>query len=89
MQSVTQCAICLEDIDTVIDRSVTACGHIFHTSCICKCCLYDHRCPLCRKQIVESPQIEESALYLNVLTRMLVGRSRFDIALHIDEATDP
>lgn len=47
------CSICLKEVDT-LDKTTTACNHIFHFSCLCdNICLNKrtgNQCPLCRKQ---------------------------------------
>lgn len=44
------CSICLDEIWSKNDAYLTECGHVFHTSCICKYYnMYrDPNCPICR-----------------------------------------
>lgn len=45
------CSICLE---TIIDGSVTKCGHIYCSECIKNCLKYKQLCPMCKKEITLS-----------------------------------
>ena len=85
----TTCPVCLEAIESELDRSMTKCGHLFHSSCLCHSCVRDKRCPLCREALYESHVIEDTALHMTLLTRALIRRARASETAHreaIDEA---
>ncbi|CAE7398840.1 Helz2 [Symbiodinium sp. CCMP2592] len=46
-----ECAICLDANPDV----VTACGHVFHRTCLARCLQQSSQCPLCR-QILKQPR---------------------------------
>ena len=52
---VQECSICLDLFDSQTTRSVTPlpCStlHVFHTDCIKKWLLTEHKCPLCKEHI--------------------------------------
>ena len=47
----TSCPICMEDI-TNKNKTTTACGHVFHSSCIFKNMMLRTSCPMCREDLV-------------------------------------
>jgi len=48
------CAICLDDLDNVVNLCILECGHKLHTTCLCSNFLFKrYCCPLCKKDIVE------------------------------------
>lgn len=51
----TDCPICLNPIENT-DCCTTECGHQFHSSCIFKNFTKSFSCPMCRKELVEVPQ---------------------------------
>jgi len=66
------CSICLEDIKDDKNKSLTECGHCFHTTCLMSSVHYGtNNCPYCRTNILDNknntsqimievtPQIEE------------------------------
>lgn len=54
------CPICLENIDSVKNKTTTDCGHIFHTSCIMKNVAHNgFGCPYCRTVMAEKPHVDE------------------------------
>jgi hypothetical protein len=48
-QPVSECSICLEEIETRFDMSTLTCSHGFHRKCIDKWSRRQRRCPICRK----------------------------------------
>ena len=46
----TTCPICLDTLGET-NRSVGACGHQFHTSCMMKACQRKNSCPTCRQRL--------------------------------------
>lgn len=48
---IMECSICVENIEDV-NRTITECGHNFHSSCIFKYLCKKVTCPLCRTQTV-------------------------------------
>lgn len=46
---VSECSICLEEIETRFDMSTLTCSHGFHRKCIDKWARRQRRCPICRK----------------------------------------
>jgi len=47
----TSCPICMEDL-TDKNKTTTACGHVFHSSCIFKNMMLRTTCPMCREDLV-------------------------------------
>ena len=47
-----QCAICYEDL-SMVNITVTRCGHTFHSSCVFNALEYGEHCPMCRTQLIE------------------------------------
>ena len=45
------CAICLEDL-TDCNKTITACGHQYHTNCLMRCMRTTDKCPTCRKPVM-------------------------------------
>lgn len=46
-----QCSICYENI-SMVNITVTRCGHTFHSSCIFNSLDYGEHCPMCRTQLI-------------------------------------
>ena len=53
-----ECAICMDDIGAS-NCTVTECGHRFHSSCIFRNMMERIECPMCRKELVETPEDED------------------------------
>jgi hypothetical protein len=47
----TPCPICMENI-TDINKTTTACGHVFHSSCMFMNLMLRTSCPMCRKDLI-------------------------------------
>ena len=47
----TSCPICMEDI-TDRNKTTTACGHVFHSSCIFQNMMLRTSCPMCREDLI-------------------------------------
>jgi len=47
----TLCPICMEDI-TDKNKTTTACGHVFHSSCIFQNMMLRTSCPMCREDLI-------------------------------------
>ena len=47
----TSCPICMEDI-TDKNKTTTACGHVFHSSCIFQNMMLRTSCPMCREDLI-------------------------------------
>lgn len=47
-----QCAICYEEL-SMVNITVTRCGHTFHSSCVFNALEYGEHCPMCRTQLIE------------------------------------
>ena len=47
------CAICLNDVDKMLNITVTTCGHVYHMSCLINSLELSPYCPLCRHQLVD------------------------------------
>ena len=54
-----ECPICYEELK-MIDFTVTKCGHTFHSSCVFKAMEQNVDCPMCRCQLLEVQEYEES-----------------------------
>lgn len=50
-ESVEQCAICIENVETGAVVGKLACGHTFHHGCICKWVSVKPNCPYCRRAV--------------------------------------
>jgi len=60
MDNSYNCVICLKDLD--MDNGVlTPCNHRYHSECFFKWILKKRTCPLCRKELIAQPDIEERA----------------------------
>lgn len=55
---IDRCAICFEDI-TMINVTITRCGHAFHASCAFEAIGNNVDCPMCRTQLANVPVFEE------------------------------
>ena len=47
----TTCAICLDAL-TDCNKTITACGHQYHTNCLMRCMRTTDKCPTCRKPVM-------------------------------------
>jgi hypothetical protein len=52
----TECSICLENMDENKKHITLLCNHKFHFDCLIN--VKNNKCPLCRKQIIEKPLCE-------------------------------
>ena len=50
------CSICYDDFDPKIACSMTPCGHKFHSSCLFQNFEHRNECPLCRTELIKSPE---------------------------------
>ena len=56
-----ECSICLEAIESNINKVITECGHAFHCSCIMTNIIHNgFNCPNCRAKMAEEPSDEET-----------------------------
>jgi len=55
-----ECPICYEEL-TMVDFSVTRCGHAYHTSCLLESIMLSSEggCAMCRRQLIPDIQYEE------------------------------
>jgi len=59
MATECDCPICLEPIH-LLNRATTACGHVFHCSCLLQHAARNHvSCPYCRTQLIEEQEEQE------------------------------
>ena len=74
------CSICLEDINTKNNFSITQCKHHFHTQCLNTWLRKNDKCPICRFKLIditddidEAYNIDEQHYinYIDPLDRML------------------
>jgi len=56
---IDECAICMDNIDEMINITVTTCGHVYHSSCLIRCLTSNGDCPLCRNQLIDTEEDEE------------------------------
>lgn len=54
-----ECPICYEELK-MIDFTVTKCGHTFHSSCVFQALSNNLDCPMCRCQLLEVQEEEDS-----------------------------
>ena len=55
-----ECPICMESFSSCNNKTMTECGHCFHTSCLMKNAAHNgFGCPYCRKVLADKPQEEE------------------------------
>ena len=60
MDNSYNCVICLKDLD--MDNGVlTPCNHRYHSECFFKWIFKKRTCPLCRKELIVKPDVEERA----------------------------
>ena len=52
-QHADECAICMEELDSVKNFAKTSCGHSFCLSCLVKSLKNNNTCPMCRTNIEE------------------------------------
>ena len=58
MDNSYNCVICLKDLD--MDNGVlTPCNHRYHSECFFKWIFKKRTCPLCRKELIVKPNLEE------------------------------
>ena len=63
MNNSYNCVICLKDLD-MEDGVLTPCNHRYHSECFFKWIFKKRTCPLCRKELIAQPDVEErSSLY--------------------------
>ena len=62
----SDCAICLECIDTNIENKIktTECNHTFHSNCFETWIKVNNSCPLCRKAFTTIPIINNTIAYV-------------------------
>jgi len=60
MDTSYNCVICLKDLD-MDDGVLTPCNHRYHSSCFFKWIHKKRTCPLCRKELIAAPDMEERA----------------------------
>jgi hypothetical protein len=53
-QHADECAICMEELDSVKNFAKTNCGHSFCLSCLVKSLKNNNTCPMCRTNIEET-----------------------------------
>ncbi len=60
MDNSYNCVICLKDLD-MNNGVLTPCNHRYHSECFFRWILKKRTCPLCRKELIAQPDIEERA----------------------------
>jgi len=56
-----ECPICYDEITNKANKTITECGHCFHSSCLIKhAILTNTGCPLCRQQLADIQEESES-----------------------------
>lgn len=64
MCEITECPICMENIDVSKNCVTTECGHQFHTSCLMKNVAFNgFECPYCRSVMAENDEEEDDDEY--------------------------
>jgi hypothetical protein len=60
-QKLEQCAVCKADLlpQEAQDFSVTLCGHTFHSQCLTRATATQKKCPICRVELKNIPQLTE------------------------------
>uniref|UniRef100_A0A6C0EJQ6 RING-type domain-containing protein n=1 Tax=viral metagenome TaxID=1070528 RepID=A0A6C0EJQ6_9ZZZZ len=76
----TSCPICMEDI-TDKDKTTTACGHVFHSSCIFKNMMLRTSCPMCREDLIckSIPSSTNTNINININYNLSQNHSLMDI----------
>ena len=59
------CSICLEDINTKNNFSITQCNHHFHTKCITTWLRNNDNCPICRFKLIETIDDDQDTNYID------------------------
>ena len=62
-----ECGICLDNISNTIHSVFsTSCDHHFHNKCITQWLLFNHNCPICRKEFYNNKQNIENIENLRI-----------------------
>jgi hypothetical protein len=69
-----KCPICLHDVQKV-NVSITACGHMFCTSCLLSSLTKDNRCPLCRAEL-EPTRLKIDPITVSAATELIRREER-------------
>ena len=73
ISSQPNCSICLEDYNHFsIVSSNKFCGHVFHHDCIREWLLHERTCPVCRKEILLSSDMEKQLSCLQLLLEKIM-----------------
>jgi hypothetical protein len=57
-----ECPICYDEIADSLNKTITECGHCFHSNCLIKHALLTNvGCPLCRQQLADVVEQEEDS----------------------------
>ncbi len=60
LDSLIECPICMDNIDSKANTVITECGHSFHCSCLMKNTVHNgFGCPYCRTTMAEEPEFSE------------------------------
>jgi hypothetical protein len=76
----TMCPICMENI-TVLNKTTTSCGHVFHSSCIFKNLMLRSSCPMCRVDLISKND-------LNSISR-IASNSNINININYNISNPP
>ena len=58
-QQLSECPICLDNIEELSNKVITECGHIFHCSCLMKNVSHNgFKCPCCRSKMADESDDE-------------------------------
>ncbi|MBM3455063.1 MAG: E3 ubiquitin protein ligase [Bacteroidetes bacterium] len=65
-----KCSICWDNLSTT-NVSITECGHHFHTTCLFKAFNADHRCPLCRTELMPEKTPKVQPVTVSIATELI------------------
>jgi len=60
MDNSYNCVICLKELD-ITNGVLTPCNHRYHSECFFRWISKNKTCPLCRKELIAQPNMEEQA----------------------------
>jgi len=52
------CPICFDSI-SMVNVTVTTCGHVFHSSCVFEALDHGDSCPMCRNKLIDNGEVQD------------------------------
>ena len=83
-----ECAICMEELDSVKNFAKTNCGHSFCLSCLVKSLKNNNTCPMCRTNIEENKPQNPNIIKLDECVELIKEEmDMFPYREHLDAIT--